>query len=421
MAGKEKVVAVVGVSEQDTAHLRLLLRKAQEQLKFHWRWGGEDGADLVLIDPKTFAGKLARNRFGATGARCVLLLDPGAPDEGVTQLRRPLKVSEFQAVLAQVEGGVVEGLDLVPISDDFYFGDNADFRTEHSLDELEPGTEEAIIIRNSGEADWDGLEDAFKHDPASDTPRVAVPISLGYDTAIEATGEPTARSEKRRAESGNSPRPGMRIDPDMAPPFKRPLEMESAAQPEPLHAFLTRKLLGGPSRVSLDGAPPLVLDPKNQCFHSSGSLKALEPYCRALILRSAWHALTSAEVTQLREAQAARAYEQLRWLDTLLRSGGRLASHLDPGGSYRLTRALDVAADYPHAARVAKAMMLPARLHEITSAAHAEMGEVFDVINAYEAIGCIEWTPRQPRHSAPAEENGRGGLLGKFKLPFGRK
>ncbi len=204
-------------------------------------------------------------------------------------------------------------------------------------------------------------------------------------------------------------------------PFKRVLELESAAQPEALHAFLTRKLLGGPARMSIDGAPPLVLDPKHFCFHSRGGLKELEPYCRAMIQRSAWHPLTTAEVSQLRETEPARPYELLHWLDARIRSGGRLASHLDPGGTYRLTRAIDLGGDYPDAVNIAKAMMMPLRLHEIAAAAQVEMGQVFDTVNAYDAIGCVEWTPRQPRHSSPSDEGSRSKLLGKLKLPFGRK
>ena len=58
-AREKKVIAVVGVSRKGTPHLRLMLRKASEHLKFQWRWGVEDGADLVVIDPSTFSGKLA--------------------------------------------------------------------------------------------------------------------------------------------------------------------------------------------------------------------------------------------------------------------------------------------------------------------------------------------------------------------------
>jgi len=48
-------------------------------------------------------------------------------------------------------------------------------------------------------------------------------------------------------------------------------------------------------------------------------------------------------------------------------------------------------------------MLRPLRLHEIARKADAKMVEVFDVVNAYDAIGLLEWTPRVSRHQAEAE------------------
>jgi hypothetical protein len=425
VAGKEKVIAVVGVSEEDTAHLRLLLRKAADHLKFRWRWGAEDGADLVVIDPKSFAGQLARNRFGATGTRSALLLDAGKAEDGVLQFHRPLKITAFLEVLRQIEGTVLDGLELVPLSDDFYFHEMGEFRPEHNLDELDafasdPDESHEVVVLRGGADVAEGLGELLKHDPANDKPRVTVPIHLDHDTAIEATGAPSARSERRRSDELEEMRPGsgsMRLDPDAAPPFKR--VAEEAPRAEPLVAYLSQPLLGGPSRVAYEDAPALVLDPKHQCFHSTGGLQALEVYCRAPILRSAWISITSADMAHLQETAPPRAYEYLVWLSTLVRSEGRLASNLDPGGAYRLTRVIDLGDDYPQVRSISRCMQQPLRLHEIAATANAEMAEVFNVVNAYDAIGCISWTPRQPRNASPADD--KKGLLGKLKLPFGRK
>ena len=56
-------------------------------------------------------------------------------------------------------------------------------------------------------------------------------------------------------------------------------------------------------------------------------------------------------------------------------------------------------------------MLQPARLHEIAAASGAPMSDVFDVVNAYDAIGLIEWTPRAPREADPKPER---GLLGRL-------
>ena len=45
------------------------------------------------------------------------------------------------------------------------------------------------------------------------------------------------------------------------------------------------------------------------------------------------------------------------------------------------------------------------------------MGDVFDLVNAYDAIGLIEVEPRIPRHTEPEKS---GGLLSRLKKPFKR-
>jgi hypothetical protein len=44
---------------------------------------------------------------------------------------------------------------------------------------------------------------------------------------------------------------------------------------------------------------------------------------------------------------------------------------------------------------------------------------VFDVVNAFDAIGLIEWQPRTPRGGEPVEEPKRG-LFKRLKNPFGK-
>jgi hypothetical protein len=144
-------------------------------------------------------------------------------------------------------------------------------------------------------------------------------------------------------------------------------------------------------------------------------------YCREPLRRSDWRVMTSAEMTQLLETQPAQAYARLIWLDVMLRSGGKLAPHLDPGGTYRLTRWLEIRRDYPRLSRISTVMMQPLRLHEIVAASNAEMGEVFDAVNAYDAIGLLEWTPRPPRHTDPVNENGLSGFMQRLRKPFGNR
>lgn len=406
MPTREKIIAVVGVSEEDTAHLRLLLRKAAGDLQYRWRWSGEDGADLVVVDPKSFTGELARNRVQAIGARCAPLLDSDEADTAPLALYRPLRLPAFVAMMHAAERAVVGGLALTPISDEFYFGADADV-----YDAFGPISAPVSIRRSEP-----GLDEMLKHDPADDKPRYVVPLHLDLDTRIEATGVPTRRSENRGAESldlqrRQSPAPDL----DAALPFRR--EAGEELRGRPLRAYLEESLLGGPSRIAFDGAPVLVLDPKYAVFHTGGGLHALIAYCRVSLLRSAWQALTTVELAQIRERELPQSYERLFWLDALVRSGGRLAAQLDPGGRYRLRRPFDAGEDFPVVARIADVMREPLRLHEIAAAAEAAMGDVFDAVNAYDAIGCLAWEPRRPRDPAP-ESHARSGFIARL---FGRR
>ena len=55
----------------------------------------------------------------------------------------------------------------------------------------------------------------------------------------------------------------------------------------------------------------------------------------------------------------------------------------------------------------------------VDDAAHARvpMSDVFDFVNAYDAIGLIQVEPRQPRHAEPKQPT---GLLASLRKPFGR-
>jgi hypothetical protein len=83
----------------------------------------------------------------------------------------------------------------------------------------------------------------------------------------------------------------------------------------------------------------------------------------------------------------------------MITANGYLASHLDPGGSYRLLQSFEVGEDYPRAQRIADAMRVPLRLHEIVAASQTSMAEVFSVVSAYDAIGWVQWQLRESFHS----------------------
>jgi hypothetical protein len=371
-----KTIAVAGVSEQEVAHLRLLIRKCAGTLGQEWRWGEESGADLLVVDPDVFAGQMARTRAQGTGVRCAVFSDRVVEGADLV-LRRPLTRANLVEVLSNV------------------------------LASAAPEPEINSATRNEEFYSRDLGEDSS----APSTIELSVPAS-GLDEALRP--QPL---ELREMVARDAPVPRSAIPNDMSRKYATREAMIEDTAPRELREYLESDLLRMPARYSLPGAPVLILDPKNKVAHAAGSLGALQPYCRAKWRLCDWQPLTGAELADARAEQQSHAYPRLVWLQALLHADGHLARHLDPGGTYRLKQWFDIDKDLARYFRIAKALLEPARLHEVAAAAGAPMAEVFNLINAYDAIGMIEWTPRahrtHPVQPAPS-------LMGKLKKPWKR-
>ena len=410
----EKYLAVIGLSEEDTAHLRLLLRMVAGQLEHRWRWGAEENADLVVVNPAEMAGQIARNRAYSSGRRCAVFSATEVLRDGELRLASPPKA---ESVVAMLNGSGANATDLgAPVmqqKDDFYDLDT--FTPEFEL-ENEETAEARSRQRDSTPAL--GLDELLKPDTASTKPQFAVPMQLDEDTLVARTGGPSARGDRRVADSVEGFRkPDKPEGINMTPLATRGMTPEAGKHY--LRDYLRGNLLGGPAALALEGAPSLTLDPKEKHFHTAGLISQLAPYCLQELAHSAWRPVTSSELGRLRAEQPAQAYERLIWLDVLVHSEGRLAKHLDPGGRFRLKGRPLANPDYPNHQHIAAAMAEPAKLNEIAAAAGAPMGDVFALVNAYDAIGQIEVERRLPRHepSAPAP----GSLLSRLRKPFGKR
>lgn len=409
----ERYLAVVGLGEEDTARLRLLLRMVGGQLENRWRWGSEENADLIIIDPAELSGQIARNRAFSGGRRCAVFSENEPLRDGELRLGKPPRAEDLTAVLNGSSSSATPfGNSVVQQKDDFY-----------GLDALSPefelGEEEAQVAR-AGQRESNpalGLDEFLKPDEASNKPQFAVPIDLNEDTMIEGTGEISKRGERRVADSIEGFRkPGKPEAMNMTPPVKRGAPATDTGR-HWLREYLRGNLLGGPATYTLDGVPGITLDPKEKTFHSSAPLSVLAAYCREALPASGWKRITTSDLVNLRTAQPGRPYAKLVWLDALLHADGRLASHLDPGGRYRLKAAPEIERDFPNHARIAAALREPAKLNEIAAASGAPMAEVFSLVSAYDAIGLIDVERRLPRHDpAPAPS----GLFARLRKPFGK-
>jgi hypothetical protein len=413
----EKTIAAVGVSDEETAHLRLLMRRAVSELSHAWKWGSESNADLLVVDPSSFGGQMARTRAQSGGMRCAIFSDDPVVAGTELALHRPLKAANVVDVQNRAARLAERSEGIVPHKQDFWFRDIGEDAAPGESDAF--GMSEAPLTPVIRDAAAPGLDDLLRIDPVEVREASRIKTALDQNTTVFGTSGPTARSEARGRES---PDLFSRARSD-APPEPGPARRAGAAPDMARHnlrVYLDDGLLGGPARATLPDVPALVLDPKLKVFHAPGRLAALEPYCRTALRPADWQALTSAELNELRATMPAQPYMKLIWFYVLLHSEGQLARHLDPGGTYKLARWIEIERDFADYFRIASTMLQPGRLHEIAAASHASMADVFDVVNAYDAIGLIEWQPRSPRDGSEPVETPKQGLFGRLRKSLKR-
>ncbi len=386
-----RIIECIGATDEDMAHLRLLLRIAAMDLTDSWSWGREARADIVIVDAGNLIGNSALRRTLQRGIDCAQLIEADAPAPDGRYLRKPLRREALVALLNGLARSAIAPMTIMAQGDNFFDMDLGESDEVDGLPVLD-----LALKRSDAERDLDDFEAIFKRDPLADTSQFLIPEKLSLDAGVAYVGDATARSATRASDSDPYPTAGLSAD-RIGSDFHYEGQVDNI-EAHPMSAYLSGRLLGGPARIALPGAPALVLDPKGQVFHAQGKLRTLEIYCREPLRLDAWERLVSSELHALRDRVPARPYLRLQWLASFLASGGYLAKHLDPGGSYRLIKWLELAQDYPRAFRVGSNMIAPQNLAEIAHASDVSMAEVFDVVNAYDAIGYLEWTRRELKH-----------------------
>ncbi len=391
----QRIIQCIGTNEEDTAHLRLLLRVARTHVRNSWVWGSESRADLVVVDTRRLIGESAMRRAAQRGIDCAQIIEANAPKPPGLFLRKPFRREAFAMLLNKVGGGTGAGPEIDTWSDEFL--------------ELDLGGVDLSEL----EAEHPGGHGATTR-PGDAADIQAVPV---HARSSEASADPFGMANAEKADAGVArERMGERDALDTVPvdlpggsiASHRPVDdifdpaLEADSVPDidanatyPLIYYLGKGLLPGPARIAVPGMPTLVVDPEEELFWAKGLLPGLEPYARAPLRFGDWQRLDWTELVEARRGMAAKPYARLIWMDTFIHSNGFLARHLDPGGSYRLSNRLDFSLDYPRAFRVGALMTTPRKLHEIARVSAVGLAEVFDVVNAYEAIGYIEWTPRE--------------------------
>jgi hypothetical protein len=359
----KRIIQCVGTNEQDTAHLRLLMRVTRKEVRDSWSWGTESRADLVIVDTLRLIGDSAMRRAAQRGIDCAQVIGANDPKPAGLFLRRPLQREAFVALLNRVGAGGGAAVDIDTWSDEFLDLDLG----RPDLSQLEsdhPGVRSFRSDDAEMQADSGSMHSGEPtRDPSAEFIRAIERIKSGH--AVDPSGDDQA----------NLPHVEGVFDPEYENVVETGIDENATF---PLIYYLEKGVLTGPARFSLPGLPSLLLDPDEQLFWSKGSLPMLEQYAREPLRFGDWLRL-----------------DRYEFQDAFIHSKGFLAKHLDPGGNYRLTNRLDLTLDYPRAFRVGAIMGTPRQLHEISRVSAVGLAEVFDVINAYEAIGYVEWTRRE--------------------------
>jgi hypothetical protein len=308
-----KSFALAGLAENERSELSRLLARAGTTLDEPWVLN-EDGerADLVIIDPAHFAGRVARVRALNERTNLAVVVDADAETpEAWLVLRRPLSTQ--------------------------------------------------------------ALVEMFNRASCCDT---AIAVRPPASNDAEQPESVAAEDESRAS-----------------------FETPRTSRPCTDYAALTER---GPTIIERAGLPRLFIDPAAGNYHSNAPLSRLEPYFLDPLKPAEYRQIGASRLQEMRGSAPGRPLVHLHWMSALLRSNGCLGAHLDPGGTYKVQRWMSVYGEYRKQYRIATMMLRPLRLHEIARKAEAKMVEVFDVVNAYDAIGLLEWQPRASRYADDA-------------------
>ena len=327
-----KRFALAGLSENERTELTRLLARAGTTLDEPWAaHEGEGRADLVVIDPEQFAGRVARVRALNERTNFAVIIEAEAETpEAWLVLRRPLSTQALVEMLNRA-------------------GCCGDAAVE--------------------------------------------PARAGNDAPAPAAEEDEAPEAEDARASFHSPRV-QRTCTDFNSLVQR-----------------------GALTIERQGLPRLVIDPAAGNYHANAPLSRLEPYFLDPLKPSEYRQLPSSRLEEMRATAPGRPLVHLHWMSALLRSNGCLGAHLDPGGTYKVQRWMSVYGEYRKQYRIATMMLRPLRLHEIARKADAKMVEVFDVVNAYDSIGLLEWQPRASRYAGEAQrQRAQGSTQGARRL-----
>jgi len=364
-------------------------------------------------------------------ANKIALADASAADE-----------TEFRTLLAQVAPRLGRRWEMAPIGDADLVVVDVDSVFGHMtwLKVMNLGKTAAVFSEHAGANDTDlvlrkpltaqGIIDLIASFHGDATPVVApaaAPTPAPAPVPAPAAAAPPPRpTPPPPAAVAPRPTPPPAPAPVPAPAATAPAAAEAAPVTAPprdssLIDFLTGSALLAPVRLSSEGAPDVILDPKSQSYHCSGTgLRALAPHCTRKLKAEDFQAITSADLDKARIGAPPQPYARLLWFAVLSASRGHLLPELAATARYKLGKWPQIEREFPKHFRIATVMMKQlATLNEIADAAASPLPDVIDFVNAYHAIGFVENDAVRPADPATAEA-AKGGMLSRLRNPFAR-
>ncbi len=426
-----RTLTIIGASEDSVAHIRLLLRIAGTRLQHRWELRDGDDADLLVIESSgDIATSAIQTRCAATGVPYAVLCDQDDLIVHGMALRRPLKLDQLVAIL-NTAGAMRSDADVMPgLNADFYSSDFSDQipqgRRGTAWDQPDYATPDVSHAPAPSKSDAVDAFNLLIHGDPLEEPLPQKPL-INECTALEGRkGGATQRSELQRDAGtraaasliGVSPidLEPISLGPQVAQPQAKQKTIEGESAPALVPSLLREGMLLSPVRISAEGLPNIVLDPKDRRFYSDSPLQELAAYLSLGQESVQRVAVVGAELQRVRNTQISHSFDELRWLFALAASNGRLDSKLDPGGRYAINQPFAAAAELRSHASITALMTTPIALNEVARASGARMEDVFDVVNAYAAIGRIDYVPRQSLQSTPPKDTKAG-----FWRMFSRK
>jgi hypothetical protein len=349
-----RTLCFTGMDRAEEARLKVLFSDANEWLGGEWMLMPEAQAEVLIVDLESMYGHMTWLKVHKSGKH-VIAISTRPDSEAEHVLLRPVTVETLVAALSQASG------ESAPIA--------------------------ARVSRTHV---------AFPP-PAQAAPTAEIP--------------PPAKPAPPPAAPPAAAKP--------APPPPPPSQ-HAAPPPKPREPVMWDYLrpggLSGPSRLQIEGAPPLVIDPRTDTYVGGSALKPFIPYCQmSTISADRWQTLTGADLnTHLTPPNEAHPMSRLRWLHALVQGRGELGPGYDPNDKYKLTRWAKTEREFPRHFRIASTMMqAPATPAQIAAASDTAIAEVNDFLNAALDSGLAEPFVEPP--SAPDSGGKSGGLLGRLR------